>query len=74
MLSKSGSPFCEEELKPKEGFEFSNLEECENFYKSSAHNVGFSIRKWSSKKGKEGSKSINIMCALNKDLEEPQPM
>lgn len=47
-------PFCAEELKPKEGLEFSNLEQCENFYKSYTHNVGFSLRKWSSKKGKKG--------------------
>ncbi|KAJ8453240.1 hypothetical protein Cgig2_008124 [Carnegiea gigantea] len=43
-----------EEFKPKEGLEFANLEECEKFYKSYAHHVGFSIHKWSSKKGKEG--------------------
>ncbi|KAJ8421545.1 hypothetical protein Cgig2_028294 [Carnegiea gigantea] len=47
-------PFCEEELKSKEGLEFPNLDEYEKFYKSYAHHVGFSIRKWSSKKGNEG--------------------
>jgi len=41
-------------LKSKEGLEFADLEECEKFYKVYAHHVGFSIRKWSSKKGKEG--------------------
>ena len=51
---KEWLPFCEEEFKPKEGLEFANLEECEKFYKSYAHHIGFSIRKWSSKKGKEG--------------------
>ncbi|KAJ8422678.1 hypothetical protein Cgig2_025367 [Carnegiea gigantea] len=43
-----------EELKPKEGLKFSNLDKCEKFYKSYAHHIGFSICKWSSKKGKEG--------------------
>jgi len=41
-------------LKPKEGLEFANLEECEKFYKAYAHHVAFSIRKWSSKKGEGG--------------------
>ena len=31
-----------------------NLEECEKFYISCAHHVGFSVRKSSFKKGKEG--------------------
>jgi len=35
----------EEELKLREGLEFSNLEEYEKFYKSYAHHVGFSVRK-----------------------------
>jgi len=47
-------PICEEELKPREGLEFANLEESENFYKSYAHFIGFSIRKSSSKKTTEG--------------------
>ena len=51
---KEWIPICEEELKPKEGLEFANLEECENFYKSYAHFIGFSIRKSSSEKTKEG--------------------
>jgi len=41
-------------LKPKEGSAFADLEECEKFYKTYAHHVGFSIPKWSSKKGKDG--------------------
>ncbi|KAJ8437657.1 hypothetical protein Cgig2_028595 [Carnegiea gigantea] len=48
-------PFCEEELKPREGLEFANLEECEKFYKSYTHHVGFSVHKSRSKKTKEGS-------------------
>ena len=52
---KEWMPICEEELKPREGLEFANLEECEKFYKSYAHHVGFSIRKSTSKKTKEGA-------------------
>jgi len=52
---KEWIPICEEELKPREGLEFANLEECEKFYKSYAHHVGFSIRKSTSKKTKEGA-------------------
>ncbi|KAJ8423983.1 LOW QUALITY PROTEIN: hypothetical protein Cgig2_030084 [Carnegiea gigantea] len=51
MLSKSGYPSVRRSSNRKK---FANLEECEKFYKSYAHHVGFSIRKWSSKKGKEG--------------------
>ena len=51
---KEWIPICNEELKPREGLEFANLEDCENFYKSYAHFIGFSIRKSSSKKTKEG--------------------
>ena len=51
---KEWLPFCEEEVKPRQGLEFMNLEECEKFYKSYAHHVGFSVRKSSFKKGKEG--------------------
>ncbi|KAJ8444809.1 hypothetical protein Cgig2_034044 [Carnegiea gigantea] len=54
---KEWLPFCEEELKPKQGLEFSNLEECEKFYKSYAHHMGFSVRKSSFKQGKEGVKN-----------------
>ena len=52
-------PFCEEELKPKERFEFPKLDECEKFYKSYAYHVGFSIYKWSSKNGKENVQKYN---------------
>ena len=44
---------CEEELKPREGLEFANLEECEKFYKFYAYFIGFSIHKSTSKKTKE---------------------
>ena len=37
-------PIYDEELKPREGLEFANLEECENFYKSYAYFIGFSTR------------------------------
>jgi len=50
---KEWIPICDEELKPREGLEFANLEECENFYKSYAHFLGFSIRKSSLKKTNE---------------------
>ena len=53
QVIKEWTPFCEEELKPKEGLEFASLEECEKFYKSYAHHVGFSICKSTSKKTKE---------------------
>ena len=68
---KEWIPICEEELKPKEGLEFANLEECENFYKSYAHFIGFSIRKLLSKKE---SKSISTLFVLNKVLGGVQPM
>lgn len=52
---KEWFPFHEEEVKPKQGLEFSNLEECEKFYKSYAHYAGFSVRKSRFKKTKDGS-------------------
>jgi len=51
---KEWIPICEDELKPREGLQFPNLEECEKFYKSYAHFVGFSIRKSRSKNNNEG--------------------
>ncbi|KAJ8441658.1 hypothetical protein Cgig2_019045 [Carnegiea gigantea] len=51
-IIKEWAPICEEELKPKEGLEFDNLDECERFYKNYTH--GFSVRKSSCKKNKEG--------------------
>ncbi|XP_056696076.1 uncharacterized protein [Spinacia oleracea] len=50
---KEWVPVCEDDLNPKEGMEFDNLEECEKFYKKYAHQVGFSVRKSSSKKDKK---------------------
>ncbi|XP_056695623.1 protein FAR1-RELATED SEQUENCE 5-like [Spinacia oleracea] len=50
---KEWVPVCEDDLKPKEGMEFDNLEEYEKFYKKYAHQVGFSVRKSSSKKDKK---------------------
>ncbi|KAJ8427905.1 hypothetical protein Cgig2_012241 [Carnegiea gigantea] len=54
-ITKQWIPFCEEELKPREGLEFANLSKCEKFYRSYAHHVRFSIRKSRYKKTKEGS-------------------
>jgi len=51
---KEWLPVCEDEFKLKGGLQFADLEECEKFYKTYAHHVGFNIRKWSSKMGKEG--------------------
>ncbi|KAL2901657.1 Protein FAR1-RELATED SEQUENCE 5, partial [Bienertia sinuspersici] len=42
-------PACEENMKPKEGLEFNSLEECEKFYKTYAHHVGFSVCRSSTK-------------------------
>ena len=53
-IIKEWAPVCEEELKPKEGLKFDNLDECERFYKNYAHHVGFSVRKSSCKKDIEG--------------------
>ena len=50
QVIKEWLPVCEEEVKPKVGLQFGNLEECEKFYKSYTHLVGFSIHKSSSKK------------------------
>ena len=44
----------EEELLPKEGLVFDNLQQCENFYKTYPHHVRFSVRNSSCKKNKEG--------------------
>ncbi|XP_021856651.2 protein FAR1-RELATED SEQUENCE 5-like [Spinacia oleracea] len=52
-IIKEWVPVCEEDLKPKEGMEFDNLEECEKFYKKYAHQVGFSVRKSSTKRDKK---------------------
>jgi len=52
---KEWIPICEEELKPTEGLEFANLEQCDKFHKSYAHHVGFCIHKSTSKKTKEGA-------------------
>jgi len=61
---KEWLPFCEEELKPKQGLEFGNLEECEKFYKSYTHHVGFSVHKSSFKKDKEGlQKYRHFVCS-----------
>jgi len=38
---KDGYPFCEEELKPRQGLEFINLEECENFINLMLVMLGF---------------------------------
>jgi len=53
-LVKEWVPACEERFLPKEGLVFDTLEQCENFYKTYAHHVGFSIRKSSCKKTKDG--------------------
>ncbi|KAJ8430593.1 hypothetical protein Cgig2_001678 [Carnegiea gigantea] len=50
QVIKEWLPLWEEELKPKEGLQFSSLEECEKFYKPYAHHVGFSGHKSSCKK------------------------
>ncbi|KAJ8430633.1 hypothetical protein Cgig2_026378 [Carnegiea gigantea] len=57
-IIKELMPFCEEGLKPREGLECANLEECEKFYKSYTHHVGFSFHKSRSKTTKERSKPI----------------
>ena len=70
---KEWIPIFEEELKPREGLEFANLEECENFHKSYAHFIGFSIRKSSSKNAKEGVHKYKYFV-LNKVFSGVQPM
>ncbi|KAJ8422915.1 hypothetical protein Cgig2_016488 [Carnegiea gigantea] len=62
QIIKEWIPFCEEELKPKEGLEFANLDECDKFYKSYAHQVGFSIH---NKKTKEGTHKYKY-CVCSK--------
>ena len=73
QVIKEWLPLCEEEVKPKVGLQFGNLEECEKFYKSYAHHVGFSVRKSSCKKS-DGVYKYSIMFALNNDLNELRPM
>ena len=63
-IIKEWAPICEEELKPKEGLEFDNLDECERFYKNYAHHAGFSVRKSSRKKNKEGAEKYKyFVCS-----------
>jgi len=57
-IIKEWVPTCEEALAPKEGLIFDDLEQCEKFYKTYAHCVGFSVRKSSCKKNKEGVEII----------------
>ncbi|KAJ8427587.1 hypothetical protein Cgig2_006651 [Carnegiea gigantea] len=64
-IIKEWIPFCEEELKPREGLEFANLKECEKFYKFYAHHVGFSVRKSKYKKTKEGSHKYKERLCMN---------
>jgi len=47
----------------KEGLIFDDLEQCENFHKIYAHEVGFSVRKSSCKKGKGVEKFKNFVCS-----------
>jgi len=42
-VNKECLPVCEDELKPKEELPIAELEECEKFYKTYIHHVGFSI-------------------------------
>ncbi|KAJ8428989.1 hypothetical protein Cgig2_027718 [Carnegiea gigantea] len=53
-LIKEWVPTCEEALVPKEGLIFDDLEQCEKFYKTYAHEVRFSVHKSAGKKDKEG--------------------
>ncbi|KAL2905493.1 Protein FAR1-RELATED SEQUENCE 5 [Bienertia sinuspersici] len=52
-------------MKSKEGLEFDNLEECEKFYKTYAHHVGFSVHKSSTKIDKKTGllKYKTFVCA-----------
>ena len=66
---KEWAPICVEELKPKEGLEFDNLDECERFYKTYAHHAGFIVRKSSRKKKiKKVLRSLSILFAQSMDL------
>ncbi|KAJ8437846.1 hypothetical protein Cgig2_000400 [Carnegiea gigantea] len=69
---KEWPPFCEEELKPKQELEFAILEECEKFYKSSAHHVGFSVHKSSFKKGKEGLQNYRYFVCSKQGFKRAQ--
>ena len=65
--------FYEDELKPRQGLEFTNLEECEEFYKSYAHHVGLMFLNHLSIRVKKVCTSIGILFTLNKDSNELRP-
>ena len=69
---KKWFPFCKEDLKPKQGLEFSNLEECEKFYKSYAHHIGFTVHKSSFTKGKEGIKKYRYFVCSKQGFKQTQ--
>ncbi|KAJ8420310.1 hypothetical protein Cgig2_024261 [Carnegiea gigantea] len=62
---KEWPPICVEELKPKEGLEFDNLDECERFYKTYALHVGFIVRKSSCKKDQEDVEKFKYFICSN---------
>ena len=63
-LIKEWVSTCEEGLLLKEGLAFDNLEQCENFYKTYAHHVGFRVRKSSCKKTKDGVEKYKYYVCL----------
>ena len=69
---KEWLPFCEEELKPTQGLRFANLEDCEKFCKSYAHHVGFSVRKSSFKKNKEGVQKYRYYVCSKQGFKQTQ--
>ena len=69
-IIKEWVPTCEEVLAPKQGLIFDDLDQCENFYKTYAHRVGFSVRKSSCKKNKEGVEIIKYFVCSKQGFKE----
>jgi len=69
---KEWLPFSEDELKPRQGLEFMNLEECDKFYESYPHHVGFSVHKSPFKKGKEGVHKYRYFVCSKKGFKRAQ--
>ena len=71
---KEWIPICDEQLKPREGLEFANLEECENFYKSVLILLVLVFVNHRQRRPMKEFTSISILFVLNKVLDRVQSM
>ena len=63
-------PPCDDQLKPLVGMIFDTLEEDEEFYKTYAHNVGFSVRNSSETKDSNGIKRWKYFVCSKEGFKE----